>query len=129
MASLDLAARGHEVIAAVHGHQVAEMEREAAHGVPSGGECGILFAGVGASLSRRFEFVQEEWVNSGIFIGRDGERDPLCGANEGTGTFTIPQRPVRRRLTGLPSFVTTRGGEYFFTPGLGALRWLAELPG
>jgi hypothetical protein len=27
----------------------------------------------------------------------------------------------------VPPFVVTRGGEYFFAPGLGALRWLAEL--
>jgi hypothetical protein len=41
--------------------------------------------------------------------------------------FTIPQRPIRRRLQGLMPFVTTRGGEYCFAPGLPALRWLAEL--
>jgi hypothetical protein len=26
----------------------------------------------------------------------------------------------------LPQFVTNRGGEYFFMPGLRALRWLAD---
>jgi hypothetical protein len=30
-------------------------------------------------------------------------------------------------LQGLPQFVTTRGGDYFFMPGIEALRWLAEL--
>ena len=30
-------------------------------------------------------------------------------------------------LTGLPAFVTTHGGEYFFLPGLPALRYLAML--
>ncbi|MGA3317994.1 MAG: hypothetical protein ABSC64_16330 [Candidatus Korobacteraceae bacterium] len=50
------------------------------------------------------------------------------GSNEGSsGTFTIPQQPIRRRLQGMPSFVVTRGGEYFFAPGLRALRWLAAL--
>ncbi len=88
---------------------------------------GILFACVGASIRRQFEFVQGEWVNSGIFIGQNGDRDPLCGANDGTGTFTIPERPIRRRLLGLPRFVITRGGEYFFMPGLSALRWVADL--
>jgi hypothetical protein len=41
--------------------------------------------------------------------------------------FTIPRRPVRRRLHGLPRFVVTRGGEYFFMPGLRALAWLGAL--
>jgi hypothetical protein len=43
------------------------------------------------------------------------------------GEFTIPERPIRRRLTGLPDFVVNRGGEYCFMPGLRALRWLADL--
>jgi hypothetical protein len=35
---------------------------------------------------------------------------------------------VRRRVTGLPRFVCMRGGAYFFTPGLAALRYLASAP-
>src|SRR5215217_5138573 len=63
----------------------------------------------------------------GIFIGAPVEKDPLVGPNDGSGMFTIPQRPIRRRLPNLPPFVVTRGGEYCFVPGLRALRWLAEL--
>ena len=81
----------------------------------------------GAHPKRQFEFVKTQWLNDGIFIGAPGEKDPLAGANDGTGTFTIPQRPIRRRLQSLPPFVITRGGEYCFAPGLRALRWLAEL--
>jgi deferrochelatase/peroxidase EfeB len=97
-------------------------------GVPTddSAERGMLFACIGASLRRQFEFVQQEWVNSGIFLGHNGERDPLCGANNGTGVFTIPERPIRRRIHELPTFIVTRGGEYFFMPGLSALRWLAD---
>jgi hypothetical protein len=51
-----------------------------------------------------------------------GERAPPTGANDGTGALTIPQRPIRRRVTGLPAFVVTSGGEYCFRPGLKALR-------
>jgi hypothetical protein len=54
-------------------------------------------------------------------------KDPLAGSNDGTGEFTIPQQPIRRRVKGLPQFVVTRGGEYFFMPGLRALRWLADI--
>jgi hypothetical protein len=32
---------------------------------------------------------------------------------------------VRRRVSGLPRFVTVRGGAYFFLPGLRALRYFA----
>jgi Dyp-type peroxidase family len=90
-----------------------------------GAERGIFFVFIGANLERQFEFVQREWVNQGIFIGARGERDPICGPNDGTGLFTIPKQPIRRRLHGLSQFVTNRGGEYFFVPGLRALRWLA----
>ena len=41
--------------------------------------------------------------------------------------FTFARRPIRRRLPELPPFVTTRGGEYCFAPGLRGLRWLAGL--
>jgi len=88
---------------------------------------GIVFVFVGADLERQFEFVKKDWVNKGLFIGTQSEMDPLIGPNAGTGQFTIPQQPIRQRLKGLPAFVTNRGGEYFFAPGLRALRWLAEL--
>jgi Dyp-type peroxidase family len=88
---------------------------------------GIIFVFAGAHLKRQFEFVKTQWLNDGIFIGAPAEKDPLAGPNDGSGMFTIPQRPIRRRLQGLPPFVVTRGGEYCFAPGLRALRWLAEL--
>ena len=90
-------------------------------------ERGLMFAFVGAHLGRQFEFVQSEWVNSGTFIGAGDAQDPIVGANAGAGSFTLPRRPVRQRLQGLPRFVVTRGGEYCFMPGLRALRWLADL--
>jgi len=66
-------------------------------------------------------------ANDSVFIGASTEKDPVAGANDGTGLFTVPRRPVRRRMQGLPRFVITRGGEYCFIPGLRALRWLADL--
>src|SRR5215212_4796999 len=88
---------------------------------------GIIFVFAGAHLKRQFEFVKTQWLNDGIFIGAPSEKDPLVGPNDGSGTFTVPQRPIRRRLQDLPPFVVTRGGEYCFVPGLRAMRWLAEL--
>ena len=81
-----------------------------------------------SNLEHQFEFVQSEWVNKGQFFrGPAGDKDPFVGANNGSDAFTIPQQPIRRRLQGLPAFVVTRGGEYFFFPGLRALRWLPIL--
>ena len=92
-----------------------------------GADRGIVFVFVGAHPKRQFEFVKTQWLNDGIFIGAPAEKDPLAGANDGSGTFTVPQRPIRRRLKSMPPFVITRGGEYCFAPGIRALRWLAEL--
>jgi Dyp-type peroxidase family len=92
-----------------------------------GADRGIIFVFAGAHLRRQFEFVKTQWLNDGIFIGAPAEKDPLVGPNDGSGAFTIPRTPIRRRLQGMPPFVVTRGGEYCFAPGLRALRWLAEL--
>ena len=87
---------------------------------------GLLFAMVGTHLDRQFEFVQREWINDGKFIGAPAEKDPLVSSNDGR-EFTIPKRPIRRHLKGLPAFVANRGGEYCFLPGLQALTWIADL--
>lgn len=92
-----------------------------------GADRGLVGVFIGAHLQRQFEFIKAEWVNDGNFIGYPGEKDPVAGHHGGTGSVTIPEKPVRRRLQNLPSFVVTRGGEYCFVPGLRALRWLAEL--
>jgi Dyp-type peroxidase family len=92
-----------------------------------GAERGGVFLLIGAHLQRQFEFVQSQWATDGNFISHGTEQDPLIGNNDGDGDFTIPARPARRRLHNLPRFVTVRGGEYCFLPGLRALRWLATL--
>ncbi len=89
---------------------------------------GIMFVFAGAHIKRQFEFVKTQWLNDGIFIGAPAESDPLVGPHaDSTNSFTIAQRPIRRRLQDLPPFVVTRGGEYCFAPSISALRWLAEL--
>jgi Dyp-type peroxidase family len=88
---------------------------------------GLAFIFAGTNLRRQFEFVQSEWMNDSSFFGPQGESDPIAGLGGKTGQFTIPTQPIRRRLRDLPQFVVTRGGEYFFAPGLRALRWLADL--
>ena len=92
-----------------------------------GADRGLMFAFVGAHLGRQFEFVQSEWINDGVFFGAGDDKDPIAGMPADQGGFTVPRKPVRKRLQGIPQFVVTRGGEYCFMPGLRALRWLSDL--
>jgi Dyp-type peroxidase family len=92
-----------------------------------GAERGAVMLLVNADIARQFEFVQKVWINDGDFAGLGNDKDPMIGGNDGSGSFTIPRSGApRRRLAGLPAFVSTRGGEYFFLPGIAALRFLAE---
>ena len=90
-----------------------------------GAERGIAaFVGC-ASLVRQFEFTMNVWANDPNFEQLGNERDPFLGTQDGTFDMTIPKRPIKRKIKGLPAFTTVRGGAYFFLPGLRALRHLA----
>jgi Dyp-type peroxidase family len=78
-----------------------------------------------ASLIRQFEFAMNVWANDPRFKDLGNERDPFVGTQDGTFDMTIPRRPVRKKIKGLPAFTTIRGGAYFFLPGIRALRFLA----
>lgn len=80
-----------------------------------------------ASLVRQFEFAQNVWINDPNFHELGNERDPLIGNQDGTFDLTIPKRPVRRKIKGLPAFTTVKGGGYFFLPGIKALHYIAAL--
>jgi deferrochelatase/peroxidase EfeB len=80
-----------------------------------------------ASLVRQFEFAMNVWVNDPKFEGLENERDPFVGTHDGTFDMTIPKRPIRQKIKGLPAFTTLRGGAYFFLPGKRGLRYLATL--
>ena len=90
-----------------------------------GQEPGILFMCLNGDIERQFEFIQQTWANSGHFHGLDGEADPLLAANGKDSHYTIPSRNGPIRLTGMPRFVTTRGGGYFFLPGRKLVEYLA----
>ena len=78
-----------------------------------------------ASLVRQFEFAMNVWVNDASFAELGNERDPFVGTQDGSYDLTIPKRPIRKKIKGLPAFTTVRGGAYFFLPGIRALRFLA----
>lgn len=96
-----------------------------------GAERGLVFIALNASFRRQFEFVQQTWINNPKFAGLYGERDPVVASVPGEGgqLFTVPNVPARRRLSGLPRFVTVRGGDYFFVPSMRALEWLSKRDG
>ena len=80
-----------------------------------------------ASIARQFEGVQVPWLNDGNIFGlgaRQGlpARRPAPGRG---GKMTIQgKRPFF--LAPQQDFVTTRGGEYLFVPGMTALAALAD---
>jgi deferrochelatase/peroxidase EfeB len=88
---------------------------------------GIFFIFLSATAPETYEFLKKHWIEDGNFLGLDAQRDPIAGSHDGNGMFTVPMRPVRRRIHMLESFTRTLGGEYGFMPSLGALRWLSEL--
>lgn len=79
-----------------------------------------------ASLVRQFEFTMNVWTNDPEFHELKNERDPMFGTQDGSFDFTIPKKPIKRVIKGLPSFTTVRGGAYFFLPGLRGLDFLAS---
>jgi Dyp-type peroxidase family len=112
------------------------IRRGATYGPPlpegapeDGADRGIAAFVICASLIRQFEFVQNVWANDPNFHELGNEHDPMIGAQDGTFDFTIPKRPIRRKIKGLPAFTTVRGGAYFFLPGIKALQHLATLAG
>jgi deferrochelatase/peroxidase EfeB len=94
---------------------------------------GLHFICLNASILRQFEFLQNAWIVSTKFSGMTGESDPLLGDRRAipgcpvTSDFNMPQvGGLRRRVSGLPQFVTVQGGAYFFLPSLRALRYFAR---
>ena len=87
---------------------------------------GAIFLFISARAMATMEFLQQEWINEGNFIGIGEERDPIIGRQDEGAVFTIPRQPVRRRIHGIQTFNVLRGGEYFFMPSISALNWLAN---
>jgi deferrochelatase/peroxidase EfeB len=121
-----------DVVSSVRFHRLLRRGRE--YGQPDDADRGLRFVAVNANILRQFEFLQNAWLRSTTFDGLSGESDPLLGNRApvpgcpSTDGFTLPRAGgARLRLSGLPRFVTVRGGAYFFLPSLRALRYLAEV--
>jgi Dyp-type peroxidase family len=85
---------------------------------------GLVFVSFQANISRQFESVQIQWLNDGNIFGLGHDRDFVLGSPEGRGKMTIQGDPPFF-LHPQETFVSTRGGEYLFVPGITALHAIA----
>jgi Dyp-type peroxidase family len=90
---------------------------------------GVIFMALNASVSRQFEFVQQQWVQYGNDSRLGNDKDVLMGNHRGHGRFVIqgdatPTNPPFV-CSHLPDFIELRGGEYFFLPSITALGMIA----
>jgi Dyp-type peroxidase family len=92
------------------------------------GEHGIVFLALCADIGRQFEFVQQQWINYGLDANSGSDTCPVVGNRRGDSKFIVPVKPDGTETpfiaAGIPQFVETRGGEYFFLPSMTALRMI-----
>ena len=92
------------------------------------GEKGVVFMAVCASLFRQFEFIQQQWIGYGLDFDAGNDTCPLLGNRAQSDKHVIPAgeaNPTAFIAAGLPQFVTTRGGDYFFLPSMTGIRMIA----
>ena len=82
-----------------------------------------------ASISRQFEFVQQQWIEYGNDAHLGNEKDMLMGNHGGEGRFVVQGDTGSTNppfvCGSLPNFVELRGGDYFFLPSITALGMIA----
>ena len=97
--------------------------------VDSNDERGLIFIAFNASIERQFEFVQQQWMNFGNDFRLGNDKDPLIGNRASTDKMIVQgdvTGPPPWITSDLPTFVVTRGGDYFFTPSVSGCRLLAR---
>jgi Dyp-type peroxidase family len=92
---------------------------------PDGRDRGLIFLALVADIERQFEFVQRQWLNDGNVLGLGADRDAIAGSSQGSSKLVIQGAPPRCLLLS-ERLTTTRAGEYFFLPGVDALRCMAS---
>jgi Dyp-type peroxidase family len=93
---------------------------------------GLLFIAYQSSIGEQFEHIQRQWINNPNYVKPDTGLDSLIGQS-GLPQFRWPASHGATDKTimaplGIGSFVTLRGGEYFFAPCISFLKSLAQSP-
>lgn len=92
-------------------------------------ERGIIFMALNSSISRQFEFVQQQWINYGNDFHLGESSDPVLGNRPTPGRFVIPGKDETNPpfICGdMKTFITLKGGDYFFLPSITALHQLSS---
>jgi Dyp-type peroxidase family len=95
-------------------------------------ERGVAFMALNASLSRQFEFIQQQWIEYGNDSHQGNDKDLLLGNHSAASNgskFVVqgsedPKNPPFI-CGGLTNFVELRGGDYFFVPSMTALKMIS----
>lgn len=96
------------------------------------GNHGIIILMMQADINRQFEFVQQQWVNYGNDFRAGNDKEIILGNHDveypSRAVLPVPadSEDAPYFLRNIPRLVETRGGDYFFVPGMTALRMIAE---
>ncbi|WPH01055.1 Hypothetical protein R9X50_00389000 [Acrodontium crateriforme] len=117
------------------GRNIVNRFRILRRGIPYGNEVdvdptgsrGLLFVCYQSNLNTGFNFIQRQWANNAGFIGNGAGLDAIVGQDNNNKTVDMaglfPQDASRTfAFSGINRFVIPRGGEYFFTPSITALK-------
>ncbi len=91
---------------------------------------GLLFVALCADLERQFEMVQQTWLGFPSFHSLVNEVDPIATRSARDlvdRNFTIPTAAGPLTLRNMQSFITMKGGGYFFLPSRSAVAYLRDL--
>jgi Dyp-type peroxidase family len=111
--------------------EINQLDSATDAGKPYPGQ-GLMFLALNVDIRRQFEFVQSEWVNFGNDLNQGSDRDPIVGASHSRHREHNRIVILSEREEGIvmcpqiPSFVETRGGDYFYRPGLSAYAGIAN---
>ncbi|GAB7361967.1 hypothetical protein MBLNU230_g2004t1 [Neophaeotheca triangularis] len=116
-------------------HSGTEPFRIMRRGIPYGdeladdpnGERGLLFVCYQSNLARGFQFIQQTWANNDSFPAQGAGLDATIGQSNGQKMVEMlglnpKDSKAGLGFHGLNQFVKPKGGEYFFSPSLTALR-------
>jgi Dyp-type peroxidase family len=91
-------------------------------------ERGLMFVCHQIDLEQQFEFIQKNWANNPNFPLKDNRVpeghgvDAIMGKHHDRGFVNLLQNGTFKRITGFKQWVTTTGGQYFFSPSISALK-------